>query len=177
MAMNNLVLGGAAVGYMTGDPIDSPISSIAGIGLGALVGSSIEIVKSNRAERTPRGAADIAVDPYKLNSKANRAFTEEQYAEEIQRQAKRYDAMTRYSGRRSIREATAQAQKNKGILTDTMREEALHRANTSIGKWEDAVLKNFNALSGSDLAETLGQSLSEADIQQKKYPNLSIRAR
>ena len=73
MAMNNLVLGGAAVGFMAGDPIDSPISSIAGIGLGALVGSSIEIVKSNRAERAPRGAADIAVDPYKLNSKANRA--------------------------------------------------------------------------------------------------------
>lgn len=158
MAMNNLVLGGAAVGFMAGDPIDSPISSIAGIGLGALVGSSIEIVKSNRAERAPRGAADIAVDPYKLNSKANRAFTEEQYAEEIQRQAKRYDAMTRYSGRRSIREATVQAQKNKGILTGTMREEALHRANASIDKWEDAVLKNFNALSGSDLAETLGQS-------------------
>lgn len=158
MAINNLVLGGATVGFMAGDPIDSPISSIAGIGLGALIGSSIEVVKSNRRERAPRGAADIAVDHTKLNSKANRALTEDGYSSEMQRQAKRYDAMTRFSGRRSLREATQQAQKNKGIMTDSMRSAAVDRANSSISKWENAVLHNFNSLSNMDIAETLGQS-------------------
>ena len=158
MAINNLVLGGAAAGFMAGDPIDSPISSIAGIGLGALIGSSIEVVKSNRKERTPRGAADIRVDHTKLNSKANRTFTEDNYAAEMQRQAKRHGAMTRYSGRRSIREVTAEAQKNKGIVTDSMRTAAVERANSSISKWESAVLHNFNSLSNMDLSETLGQS-------------------
>lgn len=158
MAINNLVLGGAAAGFMAGDPIDSPISSIAGIGLGALIGSSIEVVKSSRKGRTSRGAADIRVDHTKLNSKANRAFTEDNYAAEMQRQAKRHGAMTRYSGRRSIREVTAEAQKNKGIVTDSMRTAAVERANSSISKWESAVLHNFNSLSNMDLSETLGQS-------------------
>ena len=158
MAINNLVLGGAAAGFMAGDPIDSPISSIAGIGLGALIGSSIEVVKSNRKERTPRGAADIRVDHTKLNSKANRTFTEDNYAAEMQRQAKRHDAMTRYSGRRSIREVTAEAQKNRGIVRDSMRTAAVERANSSVSKWESAVLHNFNSLSNMDLSETLGQS-------------------
>jgi hypothetical protein len=158
MAMNNLVLGGATVGFMAGDPIDSPISSIAGIGLGALIGSSIEVVKSNRREHLPRGASDIRVDHTKLNSRANRALTEDGYAEEMQRQAKRHDAMTRYSGRRSIREVTAEAQKNKGIVTESMRTAAVDRANNSVSKWESAVLHNFNSLSNMDLSETLGQS-------------------
>lgn len=158
MAINNLVLGGAAAGFMAGDPIDSPISSIAGIGLGALIGSSIEVVKSNRKERTPRGSADIRVDHTKLNSKANRTFTEDNYAAEMQRQAKRHSAMTRYSGRRSIREVTAEAQKNRGIVTDSMRTAAVERANSSVSKWESAVLHNFNSLSNMDLSETLGQS-------------------
>lgn len=158
MAINNLVLGGAAAGFMAGDPIDSPISSIAGIGLGALIGSSIEVVKSNRKERTPRGSADIRVDHTKLNSKANRTFTEDNYAAEMQRQAKRHSAMTRYSGRRSIREVTAEAQKNRGIITDSMRTAAVERANSSVSKWESAVLHNFNSLSNMDLSETLGQS-------------------
>ena len=158
MAMNNLVLGGATVGFMAGDPIDSPISSIAGIGLGALIGSSIEVVKSNRRERLPRGASDIRVDPTKLNSRANRALTEDGYAEEMQRQAKRHNAMTRYSGRRSIREVTTEAQKNSGIVTESMRTAAVERANSSVSKWESAVLHNFNSLSNMDLSETLGQS-------------------
>jgi hypothetical protein len=143
---------------MAGDPIDSPISSIAGIGLGALIGSSIEVVKSNRRERLPRGASDIRVDPTKLNSRANRALTEDGYAEEMQRQAKRHNAMTRYSGRRSIREVTAEAQKNSGIVTESMRTAAVERANSSVSKWESAVLHNFNSLSNMDLSETLGQS-------------------
>lgn len=158
MAINNLVLGGAAVGFMASDPIDSPISSIAGIGLGALIGSSIEVVKSERKERTRRGAADISIDETKLNSRANRTYTEENYAEEMQRQAKRHDTVTRYSGRKSVREAATQAQKSGGIVTDSMRNAAVDRANSSVSKWENAVLHNFNSLSNSDLAEILGQS-------------------
>lgn len=158
MAINNLVLGGAAVGFMASDPIDSPISSIAGIGLGALIGSSIEVVKSERKERTRRGAADISIDETKLNSRANRTYTEENYAEEMQRQARRHDTVTRYSGRKSVHEAAAQAQKSGGIVTDSMRNAAVDRANSSVSKWENAVLHNFNSLSNSDLAEILGQS-------------------
>ena len=158
MAINNLVLGGAAVGFMASDPIDSPISSIAGIGLGALIGSSVEVVKSERKERTRRGAADISIDETKLNSRANRTYTEENYAEEMQRQARRHDTVTRYSGRKSAREAATQAQKSGGIVTDSMRNAAVDRANSSVSKWENAVLHNFNSLSNSDLAEILGQS-------------------
>ena len=156
MAINNLVLGGAAAGLMANDPIDSPISTIAGIGLGALVGSSIEVVRRASPNRERRGADSIKIDQTMLNREANKVYTNEDYERSMVHQARRHNSVSRLSAQASMREAIRTSQRNGGVINEELQKAALQRANSSIGQWKQSVLSNYKSLSGVDLTTSIG---------------------
>ena len=156
MAINNLVLGGAAAGLMANDPTDSPISTIVGIGLGALVGSSIEVVRRASPNRERRGADSIKIDQTMLNREANKVYTNEDYERSMANQARKHNSVSRLSAQASMREAIRTSQRNGGVINEELQKAALQRANSSIGQWEQSVLSNYKSLSGVDLTTSIG---------------------